>query len=321
MEQKRAASADTVYRIGSITKQFTALMLLQLVEQGKVRLTDPVEKYLSEISKVPKHRPDAPPITLVQLATMTSGLSREPTGPSDHSAGPVSQLGAEGPDVAAADDLCVRAGHAVSLFQHRLRIAWHCSGSCRRSVVHELRRAEDPDAARHDADGVRADSNAIRANVARGYSRSRDGKVDWRPPTRELEGRGYRVPNGASMSTVGDLAKFVVVRARRRAVDYQERDAGRELRARLLSCERVAGSGYGLGFQATRRGTSVAMGHGGSTAGFLTAALIDRASKTGIIVLRNVDGGQGRLNPSNVAIRALEVVVAARTKPVTESRQ
>jgi hypothetical protein len=49
--------------------------------------------------------------------------------------------------------------------------------------------------------------------------------------------------------------------------------------------------------------------------------LIDRASKTGIIVLRNVDGGQGRLNPSNVAIRALEVVVAARTKPVTESRQ
>src|SRR5262249_42311312 len=39
------ANTDSVYRIGSITKQFTALMLLQLVHQGKVRFSDPVEKY------------------------------------------------------------------------------------------------------------------------------------------------------------------------------------------------------------------------------------------------------------------------------------
>ena len=38
------ATQDTIYRIGSITKQFTALMLLQLVERGKVHLSDPVEK-------------------------------------------------------------------------------------------------------------------------------------------------------------------------------------------------------------------------------------------------------------------------------------
>ena len=41
---------DHVFAIGSITKQFTALMLLQLVEQGTVRLSDPVEKYLPEIA-------------------------------------------------------------------------------------------------------------------------------------------------------------------------------------------------------------------------------------------------------------------------------
>src|SRR5438876_12046212 len=36
MEKKTPADQETVYRIGSITKQFTGLMLLQLIEQGKV---------------------------------------------------------------------------------------------------------------------------------------------------------------------------------------------------------------------------------------------------------------------------------------------
>lgn len=45
MEKKLPATTDSVYRIGSITKQFTALMLLQLVDDGKVHFADPVEKY------------------------------------------------------------------------------------------------------------------------------------------------------------------------------------------------------------------------------------------------------------------------------------
>jgi CubicO group peptidase (beta-lactamase class C family) len=76
------ANQNTVYRIGSITKMFTATMLEQLVEAGKVKLNDPVEKYFPEVNRVPKRYRDAPPITLLQLATHTSGLSREP----DHTA-------------------------------------------------------------------------------------------------------------------------------------------------------------------------------------------------------------------------------------------
>ena len=72
------ANQDTVYRIGSITKMFTATMLEQLVEAGKVGLKDPVEKYFPEVNRVQKRYKDAPPITLLQLATHTSGLSREP---------------------------------------------------------------------------------------------------------------------------------------------------------------------------------------------------------------------------------------------------
>src|SRR5438874_3360016 len=89
-ENKKPAARNTVYRIGSITKQFTATMMLQLVEQGTIHLTDPVEKYLAEINKVPKRTPATPPITLLQVASMTSGLAREPEAPADHSVGPVS---------------------------------------------------------------------------------------------------------------------------------------------------------------------------------------------------------------------------------------
>ena len=86
---KRAATRESVYRIGSITKQFTALMLLKLVEQGKVHLSDPVVKYVPEFQPPALH-PGMPGPTLSQLASMTSGVAREPTGPPDHSVGPVS---------------------------------------------------------------------------------------------------------------------------------------------------------------------------------------------------------------------------------------
>src|SRR5262245_1636145 len=90
MERKISADKDTVYRIGSITKQFTGLMLLQLVEQGKVKLSDPVEKYFPEIRQVQGAFPGAPPITLVQLSTMTSGMDREPADLATYLKGPVS---------------------------------------------------------------------------------------------------------------------------------------------------------------------------------------------------------------------------------------
>ena len=43
-----AADTNTIYRIGSITKTFTAVLLMQLAEEKKVKLDDPVEKYLPE---------------------------------------------------------------------------------------------------------------------------------------------------------------------------------------------------------------------------------------------------------------------------------
>ena len=46
LENDVPASARTVYRIGSITKQFTAVAILQLVEQGKLTLDDTIQRFL-----------------------------------------------------------------------------------------------------------------------------------------------------------------------------------------------------------------------------------------------------------------------------------
>ena len=72
-----AADTNTIYRIGSITKTFTATVLMQLVEEGKVKLDDPVEKYVPEIKSLQGYS-DNTIITLRQLASHTSGLKREP---------------------------------------------------------------------------------------------------------------------------------------------------------------------------------------------------------------------------------------------------
>ncbi len=70
------ATADTVYAVGSITKLFTATMLMQLRDAGKLRLDDPVQGYVPEV-KVPHRHPGAPAITFRHLVTHTSGLSKD----------------------------------------------------------------------------------------------------------------------------------------------------------------------------------------------------------------------------------------------------
>jgi len=71
---KVPASSQTIYGILSVTKVATGLMLLQLVEQGVVHLTDPVERYVPEVHQIANPFTWSPPVTLIQLATMTGGI-------------------------------------------------------------------------------------------------------------------------------------------------------------------------------------------------------------------------------------------------------
>jgi CubicO group peptidase (beta-lactamase class C family) len=68
---------DTLFEIGSITKVFTALLLADAVTRGVVALDDPVRKYLPDSVQVPKR--GRTEMTLLHLATHTSGLPRLPT--------------------------------------------------------------------------------------------------------------------------------------------------------------------------------------------------------------------------------------------------
>ena len=69
------ATAEAVYRVGSVSKLFTDLAVMQLVEQGKVDLDAPVSRYVPEFA--PKN-PYRTAITLRQLMSHRSGLVREP---------------------------------------------------------------------------------------------------------------------------------------------------------------------------------------------------------------------------------------------------
>ena len=74
-DRKVPATADTVYRVGSVSKLFTDIAVMQLVEQGKVDLDVPARTYLPDF--FPKG-PGGDSITLRQMMAHRSGLVREP---------------------------------------------------------------------------------------------------------------------------------------------------------------------------------------------------------------------------------------------------
>jgi CubicO group peptidase (beta-lactamase class C family) len=76
-ENGRPLDADTGFEIGSITKVFTALLFADMVVRGEVAPGDPVAKFLPADVHVPDF--EGKPITLLDLATYTSGLPRLPT--------------------------------------------------------------------------------------------------------------------------------------------------------------------------------------------------------------------------------------------------
>ena len=67
VEKKTAVTPETKFRIGSVTKQFTAAAILRLADDGKLALTDKLEKFFPGF-------PNGAEITLHHLLTHTSGI-------------------------------------------------------------------------------------------------------------------------------------------------------------------------------------------------------------------------------------------------------
>jgi D-alanyl-D-alanine-carboxypeptidase/D-alanyl-D-alanine-endopeptidase len=68
----RGLDGNTVLEIGSMTKVFTSLLLMDMTRRGEVALTDPVAKFLPSSAKVPERNKRK--ITLADLSTQSSGL-------------------------------------------------------------------------------------------------------------------------------------------------------------------------------------------------------------------------------------------------------
>jgi CubicO group peptidase (beta-lactamase class C family) len=310
MEDKRLATRDSVYRIGSITKQFTGFMLLQLSERGKVRLSDPVEKYLPEVNRVQGRVTDAPPITLVQLATMTSGLAREPEDLPTYLEGPV----AEWETVMISALPKVKFQHPPDTHYLYSNIGYAILGAALSRAVGKpfTDYIEDHFLEPLKMDHTAFEPNAeIRSSITKGYAVQEDGTLDPEQPAREHEGRGYKVPNGALYTTVGDLAKFVAFELGKGPESVLTKETLVDNFSRVNSAQGDLSFGYGVGFRVSRYKDILVYGHGGSVAGYRASAIFNREAEVGVIVLRN--GGR-RLPVSELARKALRTLVKAKQK-------
>lgn len=307
VERKVPATPDSVYRIGSITKQFTGLMLLQLVEAGKVHLSEAVEKHLPEINKVQGRQPWYPSPTFVQLASMTSGLDREPAAAAAFTPGPVSEwetiLIAALPHVKYVSEPGTR--YLYSNISYAVLGAALGRAAGEPYVDYVRQHILAPLGMTHTVFELDAE---MRANLAAGYDVADDGTLDAADAAREHAGRGYRVPNGGLYTTVKDLARFVSFELGHGPDTVLSRSVLADNLSRTNSSVLDLKAGYGIGFMVNRRGSLVIHGHGGDVAGYSAVAQFDRASRLGVVVLSNASGGKLRVGP--LADRLLETVAA-----------
>ncbi len=285
IENKKPANADSVYRIGSITKQFTALMLLQLVHDGKVHFSDPVEKYFPEIHQVTGEYKGAPPITLVQLATHTSGLDREPADTETYVKGPVADW---------VKILISALPHTKYLYEPGTRfsysnIGYAILGAALSRAAHQPYTEYVKEKILLPLGMTHSDfeaTPAIRQTLAVGYTM--EEKLDAETAEKEHQsGRGYKVPNGALYTTVGDLAKFEQFEMLGGPESVLPKKELEENAHRLIAADRDLTSGYGVGFLIQRADGHVFVGHSGSVAGYLAVAMFQPTAGTGIIILHN----------------------------------
>jgi CubicO group peptidase (beta-lactamase class C family) len=306
MGTHRLANRQSVYRIGSITKMFTALMLQQLVAAGKIRLSDPVERYYPEIREIRGYSKLAAPITVQELATMTSGISREPEQEGPFWTGSVATWDST-LHLALPHTTMDHAPGTTFLYSN---IGYAILGAAlgRAAGVPYIQWEKEhilgPLDMRHTAFEIEP---AIAPDVTRGYDISQSGVPDPAQSIREsITGRGFKVPNGAIYTTVDDLSRFLVLQLGHgppAVVPPARLDSAFK---GVLDANGRPTVNYGLGFSVDRNGDRNFYGHNGGVAGFAALLSFDRDAQVGVIVLRNASGG--RVNPIDLGARALKLL-------------
>jgi len=285
------ATVDHQYRIGSITKTFTAALVLQLRDAGALELETPLRDLVPEIPVGP---------TVRHALTHLSGLQREPPGDIWET---MVQPGRE--------ELLAGLEDAEQVLRPGAR--WHYSNlafGLLGEVVQRQAGAPYADVLRErllEPLGLSRTTLVPEAPTAQGYfvEPYSDGlrlepHVDVPETTAAM---------GQLWSTVGDLARWGAFLARGRDGVLARETLDEAALAQVLVDHRRWTLAWGLGVSLVRRGDRVYAGHGGAMPGFLAMLLVHRENGIGAAVLTNSGAGPDvealALDLAEAAVQAL----------------
>jgi CubicO group peptidase (beta-lactamase class C family)/D-alanyl-D-alanine dipeptidase len=307
-EHKIPATAHTVYRVGSVSKLFTDIAIMQMVESGKINLDAPVSQYIPDFHP---HNPFDNPITLRELMSHRSGLLREP---------PVGNyFDPANPSLEAT----VQSMNSTGLvYQPETHIKYSNAGiAVVGYVLQEMNRQPFPDYLKQAVlapmgmnESAFSPEPGLMRDLAKAYMWSYDG-LKFPAPTFELG----LAPAGCMYSTVTDLAQFLMVLFNR----------GQGPKSQVLKPETLEQmwvpqfappgqkKGYGLGFAISDLDGHRLIGHGGAIYGFATEAVALPDDKLGVVTVTTIDASNAVVNA--VARQALEDMLALRSgKPLPQ---
>ena len=296
------ATANTVYRVGSVSKLFTDIGIMQLVERRQLDLDAPVQRYLPDLHP---RNPFGGSITARELTSHRAGLGREPpvgnyfddTGPS--LAATVASLNRT-PLVYAPGSHTKYSNAGIAVLGYILE------KTQRESFYPYLKRAVlDPMGLQNSAFEPLP---ALRPRLAKGTMWTIDGaRSD--APTFEL-GMG---PCGSMYSTVTDLGRFLEIMFARGAVG----DGRRLLAAATIDsmwtpqfAPRGSRTGYGIGFRIGELDGRRFIGHDGAIYGFATTLLGMPDDSLGVVVVATLDGANAVTD--RIAMSALRLAADTR---------
>lgn len=299
------AGLNTIYRVGSISKSFTGVVLLQLLEKGVVQLDAPVVAVLPELAWLPSPPDASPPISFRQLASHTAGLAKEPDLV-DAAAGPLQEWEAKILASIPVTAFVVRPGqeHAYS------NIGFGILGyALSRAVGVPFMQLVAGSILRPL--GMSASGFVVTPELAEylavGYGNENGGPVDRATPAREHQGRGYKVPNGGVYSTVGDLARFMAGISGHASAQILGIEGRRLLGVQQTRVDPT--QAYGLGFRIWEGpGGARLLGHTGSVAGYTAFMALEPESGIGVILLRNYN--QGSTDLASAGLGLLRAILA-----------
>jgi CubicO group peptidase (beta-lactamase class C family)/D-alanyl-D-alanine dipeptidase len=292
------ATAETVYRVGSVSKLFTDLAVMQLFEQGKIDLDAPVTRYVPDFA--PKN-PYGDAITLRHLMSHRSGLVREP---------PVGHYFDPAPP--SLDEVIKSLSRTTLVFKPGTRTKYSNAGiAVVGSALEKV--AKEPFAAVIDRSLLKPlrmsrssfePGPELQAQMANGMMWTYDGQTIATPTF--LLGTG---PAGNLVSTVVDLGRFLSFIIA----------GGASVQGHLIRSETLLSMiepqpakpgeppGFGLGFAISDFRKHRQIGHGGAVYGFATEVKALPDSKLGVIVIASADCANGFAQ--HVAATALRLML------------